>query len=196
MPPENLEVSEGNYTSLTILSSEAHFSDDSLRYSMFALPLARCPRTRELGSAPPNRRAAALRQKTPQVNPSGPPFVGLAVPDLGRLALGPQFVSRLLSPIENASLIGEGLARATTGAAAGTGTSRSGIASRRTAPPLRTTGCLKDPESTVLRAASPGRLKARRTVFPPSHTRASANLRSPASSSSANCLSFAVLLGK
>src|SRR5208282_4140979 len=42
----------------------------------------------ERGSAPPNRRAAALRQKTPPVNPSGPPFVGLAVPDLGRLALG------------------------------------------------------------------------------------------------------------
>ena len=41
---------------------------------MFALPLARCPRTRELGSAPPNRRAAALRQKTPPVNPSGPPL--------------------------------------------------------------------------------------------------------------------------
>jgi hypothetical protein len=45
----------------------------------------------------------------------------------------PQFVFRLLSPIENASLVGEGLARATTGSAVGARTSRSGIATRRTA---------------------------------------------------------------
>src|ERR1700688_951162 len=83
----------------------------------------------------------------------------------------PQFVFRLLSPIENASLVGEGLARATTGSAAGARTSRSGITSRRTAPPLRTTGCLKDPESTVLRAASPGRLKSVAEPCSLAHTR-------------------------
>src|SRR5271165_5111514 len=58
----------------------------------------------------------------------------------------PGFVSRLLSPIENASLVGEGLARATTHAAAGNGVSRGRAAGRWTAPPLRPTGRLKEPE--------------------------------------------------
>ena len=55
----------------------------------------------------------------------------------------PQFVFRLLSPIENTSLVGEGLARATLHSAAGNGASRGAAASRRSAPPLRTTGRLK-----------------------------------------------------
>src|SRR5436309_9787065 len=66
----------------------------------------------------------------------------------------PRFVFRLLSPIENASLVGEGLARATTHAAVGNGVSRGSAAGRWTAPPRRTTGRLKEPESAVLRAAS------------------------------------------
>jgi hypothetical protein len=49
----------------------------------------------------------------------------------------------LLSPIENASLAGEGLARAARDSAARNGI-RSGLATgRRTAPPLRTTGRLR-----------------------------------------------------
>src|SRR5271166_4765311 len=38
-------------------SSDAHFSHDTPRCSACHLPLARCPRTRELGFAPSNRRA-------------------------------------------------------------------------------------------------------------------------------------------
>ena len=40
------------------------------------------------GFASPNRRAAAFREKAPQVDSGGPPSVGLAVPHLERLALG------------------------------------------------------------------------------------------------------------
>ena len=57
-------------------------------------------------------------------------------------------------PIENASLAREGLARATTHSAAGNGTSRGRAAGRWTAPPLRTAGGLKEPESTALPTTS------------------------------------------
>lgn len=43
---------------------------------------------RELGSAPRNRGASTLHEKTLQVDPSGPPVLGLAVPPLERLACG------------------------------------------------------------------------------------------------------------
>src|SRR3984893_9072380 len=50
--------------------------------------------------------------------------------------------------IKNASLVEEGLAGATIHSAAGNGVSRCGVPGRWTAPPLRTTGRLKEPEST------------------------------------------------
>jgi hypothetical protein len=43
-------------------------SADTPRYSVVDFPFAGCPRTGEPGSAPPNRRASTLREKTPQVN--------------------------------------------------------------------------------------------------------------------------------
>jgi hypothetical protein len=52
------------------------------------LPFAGCPGTGEPGSASPNRCVSAFREKTSQVNPCGPPFVGLTVAHLERLALG------------------------------------------------------------------------------------------------------------
>jgi hypothetical protein len=60
-------LSGPDYTSFIILSSDAHFSDDTPRLSVFDLPLARCSRTRELGPAPSNRRASKVRQKTPEI---------------------------------------------------------------------------------------------------------------------------------
>ena len=51
----------------------------------------------------------------------------------------------LLSPIENASLVGEGFARAKTNSAVGNGTSCGAAAGRWAAPPLRTTGGVSNP---------------------------------------------------
>ena len=59
------------------------------------------------------------------------------------VATNAQFVFRLLSPIENTSLIGEGLTGATSDSAAGNGVRRGGATGRWPASPLRTTGCLK-----------------------------------------------------
>src|SRR5207249_1767675 len=56
---------------------------------------------------------------------------------------------RLLSPIENASFVGEGRTGATSDSPARNGIRRSATPCRRTAPPLRTTGCLNEPESTL-----------------------------------------------
>src|SRR5208283_5698689 len=57
-------------------------------------------------------------------------------------------------PIENASLVGEGLAGATIHSAARNGISRGHFPGRWTAPPLRTTSGLKQPESAVPPATS------------------------------------------
>jgi hypothetical protein len=59
----------------------------------------------------------------------------------------PRFVLRLLSPIQNASFVGEGPARATARSAARNRAGRRGASGRWTAPPLRTTGRLKQPHS-------------------------------------------------
>jgi hypothetical protein len=59
-----------------------------------------------------------------------------------------------LSPIEDASFLGKGLTRATSDSTSGNGVRRGGAAGRRTAPPLRTTGCLKESGSTTFRTAS------------------------------------------
>src|SRR5271167_3364878 len=73
---------------LSELSSDAHFSRDTPRCSACDLPLARCPRTRELGFAPSNQCAPAVREKTREIDFRGPPIVGLSIPHLERLALG------------------------------------------------------------------------------------------------------------
>jgi hypothetical protein len=63
-------------------------SRDIPRNSVFDLPFACCPRAREPGSAPPNRRASAIREKTPEIDLRGPPVVDLSLPPLVRLAPG------------------------------------------------------------------------------------------------------------
>ena len=68
------------------------------------------------------------------------------------------------------------------------GSSRGGAAGRWTAPPLRTTGCLKKPESTTLPAASHSGLCNLRLNSAPLHTLASCEFRSPDSMRAANCL--------
>src|SRR5882762_7344093 len=50
--------------------------------------------------------------------------------------------------MENASFVGEGRTGATSDSPARNGIRRSATPRRRTAPPLRTTGCLNEPEST------------------------------------------------
>src|SRR5579862_1323870 len=49
---------------------------------------SRCPPAGELGFRPPNRRAAAFRKKTSQVDSCRPPPLGLAVSGVERLELG------------------------------------------------------------------------------------------------------------
>src|SRR5579864_3504690 len=61
---------------------------DTFRHFVFDLPFARCPPAGELGFTPPNRRAAAFREKTSQVDSRRPPPLGLAVSRVERLALG------------------------------------------------------------------------------------------------------------
>src|SRR5436853_3338233 len=51
--------------------------------------------------------------------------------------------------MENASFAGEGRTGATSDSPARNGIRRSATPRRRTAPPLRTTGCLNEPESTL-----------------------------------------------
>jgi hypothetical protein len=90
VPLENLEMSErtGIILISIILSSDADFSHDTPRHSTVDLSLASCSRTRKPGSAPPNRCASAIREKTPDIDLMGPPAVDLSVPPLARLALG------------------------------------------------------------------------------------------------------------
>jgi hypothetical protein len=89
VPLENLEISErtGVIFSFIILADD-HFSRDAPRKSVFDLPFARCPPAGESGSAPPNRRASAILEKTTEINSSGSLIMGLALPHLERLALG------------------------------------------------------------------------------------------------------------
>jgi hypothetical protein len=61
---------------------------DTPHKSVFDLLFARCAPAGEPGSAPPDRRASAMRKKSPKIDSSGPPIMGLAVPHLERLALG------------------------------------------------------------------------------------------------------------
>jgi hypothetical protein len=70
-----------------IILPDVHFSHDTFRHSVRDLPFARCPPVGEPGSTPPNRRAATIREKTPPIDFSGPPIMGLAIPHPERLAL-------------------------------------------------------------------------------------------------------------
>src|SRR5437667_11885668 len=67
--------------------------------------------------------------------------------------------------MENASFVGEGRTGATSDSPARNGIRRSATPCRRTAPPLRTTGCLNEPESTLpilaFRLSSPKSARAR-----------------------------------
>jgi len=56
--------------------------------TLFSIFRSRCPRAGEPGSAPPNRRPSAVREKTPGIVPVGSLVVGLIFPHLERLALG------------------------------------------------------------------------------------------------------------
>jgi hypothetical protein len=59
-----------DYFSFIILA-HAHFPYDAPRNSI-DLSFARCISTGESGSAPPNRRASAIREKTTNIDFSGP----------------------------------------------------------------------------------------------------------------------------
>jgi hypothetical protein len=101
------------------------------------------------------------------------------------ITANPSFVFRVLSSVENTSLLGEGLAGAKSDSAAGNGIHRSDTAGWWTTSLLRTTGCLKEPEPTMLRVVSAPPFGIRlRNVLP--CTRVSP----PESSKSANCVSF------
>jgi hypothetical protein len=90
-----------------------------------------------------------------------------------------------LSSVENTSLLGEGLTGAKSDSAAGNGIRRGDTAGWWTTSPLRTTGCVKAPEATMLRVVSAPPFGIRlRNVLP--CTRVSP----PESSRSANCVSF------
>ena len=94
------------------------------------------------------------------------------------------------SPIENASFAGEGRTGATSDSPARNGIRRSATPRRRTAPPLRTTGCLNEPESTLpvlaFRLSSPKSARAQ--------VRITANLVHQIQAGSASPSTFAVHL--
>ena len=100
------------------------------------------------------------------------------------ITANPSFVFRVLSSVENTSLLGEGLTGAKSDSAAGNGIRRGDTAGWWTTSPLRTTGCVKEPEPTMLRVVSAPPFGIRlRNVLP--GTRVSP----PESSRSANCVS-------
>jgi hypothetical protein len=104
-------------------------------------------------------------------------------------------IFRLLSPIENTSLIGERLTAATSDSAAGNGVRRGGAADRWTASPLRTTGCLK---SQSLPGCALPLLRALKSVSGLCSLACPGlgGFHLPDSSRPANCLDFAVRLGE
>src|SRR5229473_3478267 len=94
--------------------------------------------------------------------------------------------------MENASFVAEGRAGATSDSPARNGMRRSANPRRRTAPPLRTTGCLNEPESTLpvlaFRLSSPKSARAQ--------VRITANLVHQIQAGSASPSTFAVHLGE
>src|ERR1700687_2801151 len=62
--------------------ADAHFFRDTSRNSILDLPFACRPPARELGSAPPNRRASEVRKETPEIDFGRSPVVDLSVPPL------------------------------------------------------------------------------------------------------------------
>ena len=91
VPLEILQISErrGTILPFIIFSSDAYFPHVIVHHSVFDVPFARGASAGEPGSAPPNRRASAVVEKAPEIDPSRPPVVGLAVSHLARLAPGP-----------------------------------------------------------------------------------------------------------
>ena len=53
---------------LLIILADAHFPHDTPHKSVFDLLFARCAPAGEPGSAPPNRRASAMRKKSPKID--------------------------------------------------------------------------------------------------------------------------------
>jgi hypothetical protein len=109
VPLENLETlrRRGLY-SFPNSSSDADFSQNPPRHSVFDGSLARRPRAREPGSAPPSRRASAVGEKAPEIDYRGPCILGLSFPSLAQLVLGSRhrqarngrgLASRRLSPV-------------------------------------------------------------------------------------------------
>src|SRR6266481_5076202 len=92
--------------------------------------------------------------------------------------------------MENASFAGEGRTGATSDSPARNGIRRSATPRRRTAPPLRTTGCLNEPESTLpvlaFRLSSPKSARAQVHI--------TANLAHQIQAGSASPSTFAVRL--
>jgi hypothetical protein len=101
------------------------------------------------------------------------------------ITANPSFVFRVLSSVENPSLLGEGLTGAKSDSAARNGIRRGDTAGWWTTSPLRTTGCVKEPKPIMLRVVSAPPFGIRlRNVLP--YTRVSP----PESSRCANCVSF------
>jgi len=89
-----------------------------------------------------------------------------------------------------------GTHQSTSDSTSGNGVRRGGAAGRWTAAPLRTTGCLKESESTTLPTASHfGPLQFASDLCSVD-TLASCEVGSPASTRAANCLTPVVWLGK
>ena len=106
----------------------------------------------------------------------------------------PQFVFRLLSPIENTSFLEEGLTGTTSHSASGNGVRGGATAGRWTASPLRTTGCLKSPNPPRHVLSHLGPLKF---VFELCSLADACigEVRSPDSGRATNCWTSAVRLG-
>src|SRR5438067_486545 len=92
--------------------------------------------------------------------------------------------------MENASFVGEGRTGATSDSPARNGIRRSATPRRRTAPPLRTTGCLNEPESNPAGIGFSDFL-VRRVL---AHVRITANLVHQIQAGSASPSTFAVHL--
>ena len=71
-----------------IILADAHFSHDTPLNSVVDLSFACGAPVGESGSAPPNRRASVILEKTTKIDSVGPLIMGLALPHLVRMALG------------------------------------------------------------------------------------------------------------
>ena len=88
-----------------IILADAHFSHDTPRHSVLDLPFACCPRAREPGSAPPNRRTSEVRKKTPEIDLPGTACCGSVYP---ASALG---LARINTAVEMNNIQGDRVTR-------------------------------------------------------------------------------------